>query len=141
MADITVEKVATDLTNLFKDALYITVGFGVLATQKLQAQRGQLQQQVDARIEAGKVHFDKASQNFESQLSSLEKRLNALESRLDTALDKVETALPEQARDAMKQARDAAKTAREQVRGLVRSKTTDVTDAVDTATEGDAAAA
>ncbi len=123
MADTTVEKVATDLTNLVKDALYITVGFGVLATQKLQAQRGQLQKQVDARIEAGKVQFDKASQNFESQLTSLEKRLNALESRFDTALDKVETALPEQARDALKQARDAAKSTRQQVKGVVRPKT------------------
>jgi hypothetical protein len=123
MAQINVEKVAADLANLMKDAVYVTVGFGVLATQKLQSQRGDFKERVDAQIDAGKVQFAKASQGFETQLATFEKRLTEMETRFDVVLDKVETALPGQARDAMKQAREAAKTTRDQVRGFVMPKT------------------
>ena len=136
MPEITAEKLASDLTNLAKDSVYLTVGFAVLAVQKAQVQRQNLQTRLDSQLGAGKTQLDKVSGTMETQLAGLDQRLTALETRIDTILDKLEATLPEQARDAMKQARDAARTAREQVRGLVRPKVAEGSDTSDVAAEG-----
>jgi ATP-dependent protease HslVU (ClpYQ) peptidase subunit len=93
---------AEDLTKLLKDAVYVTIGLGVIAVQKAQVRRQELSQQVSCQVGDAK-----------SQFQSLTKVFDAL-------LDQLEEHLPEQARELAQQARTAAKEARSQVRGLTR---------------------
>ena len=116
--NISAKSLPSDLTNVARDFLYLTVGFGVLAVQRIQAQRHELGEQLNSQLGAGRDGVAKISGAFEAQIKSLESRLTAIEERVDAALDQVEAKLPEQARGAVKQARAAARTARDQVRGL-----------------------
>jgi ElaB/YqjD/DUF883 family membrane-anchored ribosome-binding protein len=110
----------SDLTNVARDFVYLTVGFGVLAVQRLQAQRHELSEQFNSQLGAGRDGVSKLSGVVDAQVKSLESRFTALEERVDAVLDQVEAKLPEQARGAVHQARTAARTARDQVRDQVR---------------------
>jgi ElaB/YqjD/DUF883 family membrane-anchored ribosome-binding protein len=101
-----------DLTKLAKDAVYVTVGLGVISFQKMQLQRRDLEERVRGQV-------DGLSKRVEERVKTAEERFEAIESRVEAALDQFEERLPEQARAASKQARTAAKDARTQVRGLV----------------------
>jgi cob(I)alamin adenosyltransferase len=107
-----------DVANAAKDLVYVTVGFGVLAVQRAQAQRRELQEKLNGQLGAGKSGIEKATAAFEQQVKALEARLAAVEERIDATLDQVEAKMPEQARAAFHQAREAARTARDQVRKL-----------------------
>ena len=107
-----------DIANVAKDLVYVTVGFGVLAVQRAQAQRRELQEKLNGQLGAGKSGIEKATVAFEQQVKALEARLAAVEERIDATLDQVEAKMPEQARAAFHQAREAARTARDQVRKL-----------------------
>lgn len=90
----------TDITKSLKDALYVTVGLGVIAFQKAQVQRRELAKQLDGRVKL------------------VEERLEGVEGRFESILDQLEDRLPEQAKEVAKQARQAAKDARGQLREL-----------------------
>lgn len=112
-----------DLTKALKDALYIGVGAGVIALQKVQVQRQELQKQIkpllgDARNQLDKV-TETVTDTVEEQVKVLEDRLDSVENQVDDLLDRLEEQLPEQAAEIVKQIRDAAKDAREQVLALV----------------------
>jgi hypothetical protein len=108
-----------DIANVAKDLVYVTVGFGVLAVQRAQAQRRELQEKLSSQVGAGKSGIEKATAAFEQQVKALEARFATVEERIDATLDQVEAKMPEQARAAFHQAREAARSARNQVRNLV----------------------
>ncbi len=103
-----------DVTKLAKDALYITVGLGVLGFQKVQVQRQELRKQLRGQAAGARSRLDE-------RVQLVEERLTGVEDRINTALDQLEERLPGQARELSRQARAVAKDARGQVRGLVRS--------------------
>ena len=41
---------SNDATKLLRDSFYVTVGFGVLAVQKLQVRRRELEKEIDERF-------------------------------------------------------------------------------------------
>ena len=87
-----------ELLTRARDAGYTAVGFGVLAVQKLQVKRRDIQKEVGARI-GGKEGVGKA--------------VRRVEAAVDPVLDKVEHVLPGQARVAVHTARLAGKVVRE----------------------------
>jgi len=97
------------LPSFVKDAAYITVGLGVLAFQRAQVQRVELQKQ-----------FEGLGDTVEDRLKVVEERLEGLGDQFDALLDDLEDRLPEQARDAFNTARTTAKEAQGQLRELVR---------------------
>jgi ElaB/YqjD/DUF883 family membrane-anchored ribosome-binding protein len=88
----------SDITKTLKDAAYVAVGFGVLAFQKAQVQRRELEKQLT-----------KAA-------AELEERSKPVVEAVESSLDQIEGRLPEQAREVFKQARTTAKEAGEQLR-------------------------
>jgi hypothetical protein len=115
MAECRIENITDEVTKVAKDALYVTVGFGVMAAQKANQAVKELQERVDARMESGKGSWNE-------QWKSLSETMTSIEDRVETALDDVQERLPAQAKDAMGKARETVKDAREQVLGLVNRK-------------------
>ena len=111
---------AEDLTKLLKDAVYVSIGLGVIAVQKAQVRRQELSKQVSGQVDDAKSQLQSLTKIFEDRVEVVEERLEGVEARFDTLLDQLEEQLPEQAREIVKQARTAAKEARSQVRGLTR---------------------
>ena len=121
----------TDVRTTIKDAAYIGIGFGVLAFQKAQVQRQELQKRLEAGLSDAKGGFGKLGEDVQDRVKLVEERLEALtkqvdaaaddfEERLEKALDQVQERLPEQAKDLFDKARTAGKDARAQVRQLAR---------------------
>ncbi len=121
-----------DVRSTIKDAAYVGIGFGVLAFQKAQVQRRELQEKLQAGVGEARGGFDKLGEDVQDRLKLVEERLEALgkqvdaaaddfEERLDKALDEVQDRLPEQAKELIGKARTAGKDARTQVRQLVRT--------------------
>lgn len=119
LPEVDLEDVAQKAAKLAKDAVYVTVGAGVLAFQRAQVQRREFQKAVDERVGAGREQVENVTKSFEDQIRLLDERVTALESRIDTVLDQVQGKLPEQAAELLQQAREAARNARSQVRELV----------------------
>lgn len=107
-----------DLTKLLKDAVYVTIGLGVIAVQKAQVRRQELSKQVSSQVDDAKSQLQTLTKRFDDRVKLVEERLEGVEARFDTLLDQLEGQLPEQARELVQQARSAAKEARSQVRGL-----------------------
>jgi len=124
-----------DVQDLARDALYVTVGFGVLAFQRAQVAREELTKVVESQW--GDAHsnlkLDSIGGTVEDRLKDLEQRfsglqgqvedvLDTVEERVEALLDEVEDRVPEgAAREWFSTARDAAKEARGQVRQLVQN--------------------
>jgi ElaB/YqjD/DUF883 family membrane-anchored ribosome-binding protein len=123
MAEFKLDEIPGEISRLLKDAVYVTVGFGVLAVQKLQTQRHELAKTLDDKVvDPGKERFDQLKESFDEQLKTLESRLDTIEEKIDAALDELQGRLPEQAAEMLGHARDAVKSARKQVLELVRSE-------------------
>jgi hypothetical protein len=84
-----------DVTKLLKDALYVTVGLGVIAFQKAQVQRQELRKQVSSQLGDARDTVSKA----------VDARVRAIEDRLDD----LEARLPDPAGDVTRQVRKAAR--------------------------------
>jgi hypothetical protein len=127
------EITADDITRIVKDALYVTVGAGVIGVQKAQVRRRELTKALTAQLaeargrldgvgtpeellEQARTSVQRLVDSAEEQLKAVEDRLTEVEDRYEALLDQIETRLPEQAKDLFKQSRDAAKDARSQVR-------------------------
>ncbi|MEO7556046.1 MAG: hypothetical protein ABIV94_05520 [Acidimicrobiales bacterium] len=108
-----------DVTQLAKDALHVTVGLGVIAFQKAQVQRNQLQKQLKGPVGDARTQIDSLTKALDDRVKLVEERMQGVEGRIETVLDQLEERLPEQARDVAKHARAVAKDARSQVRDLV----------------------
>ena len=107
--------VAEDVTKLAKDTLYVTIGLGVIAAQKVQVRRRELREQLGDP----KAQLKSITKLFEDRVKLVEERLEGVETRFETVLDQLEERLPEQARGVAQQARTAAKEARTQARTLI----------------------
>ena len=114
-------EITEQMTKAAKDALYVSIGLGVLAFQKAQVQRHDLTKTVEAGLSRGREQFTKLAANFEGPLGQFDAQVDAIEARLDNVLDGVQARLPKPAADAIDQVRKTAKAARTQVRDLVRS--------------------
>ena len=121
-----------DVRSTIKDAAYIGIGFGVLAFQKAQVQRQELQKRLQTGLGDAKGGFGKLGDDVQDRFKLVEERLEALtkqveaaaddvEERFEKALDEVQARLPEQAKELFTKARTAGKDYRTQVRQLVRS--------------------
>lgn len=93
------------LTELARDAFYVTVGAGVIAFQKLQVQRNDFQKAFEGQLGEAKESFDAISKQVEAQFKDVEKRITEVEARIEKALADLEDRLPEQARDLVSEAR------------------------------------
>ena len=109
-----------DVTKVLKDAVYVTVGLGVLALQRVQVQRNELRKQLDGQVGDARTQLQSVTKVVDDRFKVVEERLQGVEERVETLLDQFEDRLPEQARELAKQARQAAKDARGQLRALVR---------------------
>lgn len=107
------------LVELAKDAVYVTVGVGVLAFQKAQVRRRELVKLLDERIGSGKPQLEDLVKSFETRMKELDQRFVEFESKLDTMVEQAESRLPEPAGEALHKAYDVARTARQQVRELL----------------------
>jgi F0F1-type ATP synthase membrane subunit b/b' len=94
-----------DITKTLKDSAYVAVGLGVIAFQKAQVRRVELQKQVTSQINDTREQINKL--------------VDEVEKRVEPVLDQIEGRLPSQAQSIVKQARSTAKDARGQVNGLV----------------------
>ncbi len=101
MADTTI----SDLTKALQDAAYVAVGFGVIAFQKAQVRRVELEK---------KYNF--STESFREQLSKVEGRIEPVVEAVEASLDQLEERLPTQAREIFKTVRTTAKDAGEQFR-------------------------
>ena len=115
MADLKVD----DMTKFAKDALYVTVGLGVIAFQKAQVQRHELTKQFRGQVDRHEVA---ARGLLELPRRPGQDRRGAPRRRRGPRRGParpVEDRLPEQAREVAQQLRKAAKDARGQLRELV----------------------
>jgi chaperonin cofactor prefoldin len=112
MAECRIENITDEVAKVAKDAIYVTVGFGVMAAQKANQAVKDLQERVDAGLESGKGTWN-------DQWKSLSETLTSIEDKVETTLDDVQGRLPEQAKDLMGKARVSVKDAREQVRSRI----------------------
>ena len=121
-----------DVRSTIKDAAYVGIGFGVLAVQKAQVRRQELQKRLEETFGEAKGGFDKLGEDVQDRLKLVEERLEALgkqadaaaddfEEKLDKALDQVQERLPEQVKELFGKARSAGKDARTQARQLVKT--------------------
>jgi DNA anti-recombination protein RmuC len=105
-----------DLTKTLKDAAYVVVGFGVIAFQKAQVRRRELEKQFAEQSETLRTQLNEAA-------SEAEKRFEPVAQSIESSLDTLEERLPEQAREVFKQVRTTAKEAGEQFRSRLSANT------------------
>jgi gas vesicle protein len=115
------ESAIDDVTKVLKDALYVTVGMGVIAFQKAQVQRQELQKQLRSQWGDARDQFDKLGGTIDDRMKAVEDRLNDVEQQVDDLVDQFQDRLPEPAADVVRQIRRTTKDVRSQVRELVRS--------------------
>jgi hypothetical protein len=121
----------TDPRTILKDAGYVAVGLGVIAFQRAQVRRRELEQQLG---DAGQ-HIDRLTGALEDQRKLVEERIEALggqvettindlETRVGKALDELRERIPETAVETFDTAVGAAKDGVAQILDLVRPNTT-----------------
>lgn len=103
---------AEDLQKTVVDSFYVAVGLGVIAFQKAQVRRNELQKQFETNNGA-------AVEALTDTLKTVDERATAVEERIDAVLDDVATRLPAPVADVMKGVRAASKDARAQLRSAV----------------------
>jgi DNA anti-recombination protein RmuC len=120
----------TDPRSILKDAGYVAVGLGVIAFQRAQVRRRELEQQLgDAgqRIERLSTSLEDQRKLVEERIEALggqlETTVNDLETRLNQVIDDLRSRVPESAVEAFDTAVGAAKDATAQILDLVRPNT------------------
>jgi hypothetical protein len=109
------------IASLAKDAFYVGIGAGVLAVQKLQVHRTELQRDLAGRVEERREQLDELAKRMESTIGGLDVRLAATEARVDALVDQARTRLPDTAADLVGQAHEATKSARNHLRTVTSS--------------------
>jgi DNA anti-recombination protein RmuC len=112
-----------DLARVAKDSFYVTVGFGVLAFQRAQVARQDVQKALDSQFGDARVNVDERLKDLEERLEALSEQLESayetFEQRVEKVLDEAEARMPESARELVRSARSAAKEASGTLRDLV----------------------
>lgn len=106
---------ADQVAKLAKDAVYITIGIGVLAFQQLQVQRHELARWVTGQVDEAKSSLNTFQGQVEDGLKTVEERLSALEGQAAAVLHDLQGTLPEPVKDLAEQAIDVATSARAQL--------------------------
>jgi hypothetical protein len=119
-----------DVTKTLKDAALVVIGFGVIAWNKSQVQRRELEKQFEVQTTQLREQFAKVA-------TEVEERSKPVVEAVEASLDQLEERLPEQAREYFKQARTTAKEASDQL----RSRWSDTTSTKATTTKKASAAA
>lgn len=105
MAETTLDTVADRL----RDVFFVSVGAGVIAFQRLQVQRQELNKamrgQLDEAQSTAMGNLDSMSALAVKRVRELEERMENIETELEKVLSQVEARLPAQARDLVRQAR------------------------------------
>jgi hypothetical protein len=104
-----IDDIADEVGRRAIDALYVGVGLGVLAFQKVQVRRRELTALLEQRSGEGRT----VVRSVEQGLIALDDRAVALEAMV---FERLEPALPEPARAAIEQARAVTATVRAQLR-------------------------
>lgn len=112
-------QLANQIADNVKDVVYVGVGLGVIAFQRAQVRRQELQKLLRGQATDAKDQFGSVSAFVEDRVKVVEERLTEVENRVEDLLDDLEKRLPEQAADLVKQARATAKDARGQLQSLV----------------------
>ena len=103
------EATISDLTKTLQDAAYVAVGFGVIAFQKAQVRRRELEQQLN-------LSGDSLREQLTKVAAEAEERIEPVVEAVEASLDQLEERLPESARVVFQQVRTTAKDAGEQFR-------------------------
>jgi hypothetical protein len=104
-----IDDIAEEVGRRVRDVVYVGVGLGVLAFQKVQVRRRELTALLDQRAGEGRTVVRSVGQG----ILALDDRAVALEAMV---YERIEPALPEPARVAIEQARTVATAVRAQIR-------------------------
>ena len=124
-----------DPRTLLRDAGYVTVGLGVIAFQKAQVRRRELEAQLSGAGDKTTEKVDQLTAALEDLRKTLEERVQALGSQFGAtfddlqelvakAVEEVRSRVPDQAKEAFDTAVGAAKDATGQLLDLVRPNST-----------------
>lgn len=103
------ELTINDVTKTLKDAAYVAVGFGVLAVQRAQVRRRELEKRFE--VSGGQLR-----EQLARVAEEVEERLEPVVEAVDAQLDQLEGYLPDGAKVFLRQARTTAKEAGAQIR-------------------------
>ncbi len=95
-----------------KNAVYVTIGLGVLAVQQLQVQRRQFAQWLTGQATEARTSFDDLQGKVENRVKATEERLSALEDQAESVLIELRGRLPESVKELAEQTIEYAAQAR-----------------------------
>src|SRR5262245_33829535 len=108
-----------EIVKTVKDAVYATVGAGVLAFEQLEARRTELRSRLVAQVGAGRNHADHLVAALQDGARRADARVVVVVERIDAVLDDVQTRLPAPVGDVLAKARETGADVRDQVRALI----------------------
>jgi hypothetical protein len=123
--EIDIPETAAQVAHAVQDGAYVAIGLVLLALQKAQVQRVQLQKQAEAylstvRDAATSEEFDARIQSARAQLASLamtvDNQIGPARQQIGDGADRVEAMLPGQARGMVRSLREAARRQEQQLR-------------------------
>lgn len=88
------------------DALYVTVGFGLLAFQRAQVRRRELEERVAPRAATLRTEADRLAGIVRDPLRAVDREVRAVEERVDAWLDVLQPRLPRPLAGALGAARE-----------------------------------
>lgn len=112
-----------DMQQLLRDAVYVTVGLGVLTFQQVQSRSRELVEAFRTQFAASQSQAEELARAVEAQLRGVDDRVRVLEERFGATLDDVQSRLPDPAGEWFGKARQAADDARDQVRDRLSRRT------------------
>jgi hypothetical protein len=103
---------AEQVASAAKDAMYVTIGLGVLAVQELQVRRHEIAGWFAGKADQAKGSIDGLQGRIEDGVKTVEERLSALEEQATTVLEELQGRIPESVKTLADQAVDVATSAR-----------------------------
>src|SRR4051812_36539535 len=98
-------ELGTTVIHTVRDAIYVTVGLGVIGVANLR----DLVDRPAVDTAALTSAVDALNERLDTVVGGLDERVATIEAKVDAVLDQVEDGLPEPAREVMANARGAAK--------------------------------
>jgi hypothetical protein len=123
--EIDIPETAAHVAHAIQEGAYVAIGLALLALQKAQVQRVQLQKQAEAYVSAVRdaatsEEFDARIQSARAQLAavamSVDSQMGPARRQIEDGADRVEAILPGQARDMVRLLREAARRQEQQLR-------------------------
>jgi hypothetical protein len=108
-----------EIVKTVKDAVYATVGAGVLAFEQVEKRRSELRSRFAAQVGAGRNHADRVVAALQDGARRADARVEVVVERIDAVLDDVQARLPAPAGDVFAKARQTGADVRHQVRVFV----------------------